>query len=738
MSNLFSFLPRINRLYKREISGPIDAPDIEGFTKSSANQYLIPALIKTYNNISINDCKNQCLLNKNCSYFMIDQDLIGERNADIKDYKTSFCHLFNNVNSGNMSIPVNYSYNKYTYNGYSSDDSLTNPNKYLKLLLDTNRPFTMCRGTGWNDNNGPVSLGYQSPDTCAQECAKDSSCTSFDISNPDINGNYNCFLFKHNDKNNVQGVLGDFNNYGCYKKIFDINAYTNRMYTSNNWMVYQGTSGTRNQTWKSGLFLLTDNINNAAQVSKIPGDTGYNKGDLVSMIFDIGSWNFESVDLYIKLDYISSSVQPTLSPQSLFNYFNDNVYIGDYIDANNNVIPQYSYKDRSTLYKTSVSNGIMSDFPILCIGTHNIWTNPPPVFNYTGSTNLPPYNIGLSYVSSPFFVEKQYAYPSNNTNSGIYPLSTIKTKYPTINKFSSSTYVINNNSRIFKINIKSSDLTEEDKKRYLVISHSGKLQSSVVDLVFNKPNVTNIPSSTLFQPINVNGSSSFYYPQWKQVGGSLKQVEIDGNVACGTNTNDDIWCADNDLTNPQWKYVPGKLKQVTVNNGKLYGVNSSNMIYTADYNPDTSKIQWKQVGGSLKQTEIDSNVVCGTDANNNIWCADNNIYSSPNFYKLPGSLKQVSLNQGKLYGVNSSGNIYKSDNYSNPNWVQVPGSLKQVDLNNNVACGVNDNNNVYCIDESSDYKTLQQIPGNLKQVSVNSNRRLYGIDNNNNIYTTLI
>jgi hypothetical protein len=123
--------------------------------------------------------------------------------------------------------------------------------------------------------------------------------------------------------------------------------------------------------------------------------------------------------------------------------------------------------------------------------------------------------------------------------------------------------------------------------------------------------------------------------------------------------------------------------------------------------------------------------VCGTTASNDIYCADENIETLPKWFKLPGALKNVSVSNGRLYGINSSDNIYFASNYKDAQWKQMPGALQQVSFDGNVVCGTNSASDIYCADK--DIETAAQwfkVPGSLKQVSV-KNGQLYGTNTAN-------
>jgi len=220
--------------------------------------------------------------------------------------------------------------------------------------------------------------------------------------------------------------------------------------------------------------------------------------------------------------------------------------------------------------------------------------------------------------------------------------------------------------------------------------------------------------------------------EWKQVPGTLKQVQMDDGVVCGVNAQDDIFCADKDIfSNPNWTQLPGKLKHVSVSNGKLYGVNSSDAIW---YGESYKVPNWRQVPGALSQVDIDGNVVCGVNSSDMIYCADNDL-RNPNWKQLPGALKHVAVNNGRLYGANRENQLFYSTNYKTPDWKRIPNqSFKQVDFDKNFVCGVAPNDMVYCADNDVSNPTWKQMPRDLKYISVNSSH-LYGVNALNQPFT---
>ncbi len=218
-------------------------------------------------------------------------------------------------------------------------------------------------------------------------------------------------------------------------------------------------------------------------------------------------------------------------------------------------------------------------------------------------------------------------------------------------------------------------------------------------------------------------------PQWKQMPGALKQVQQDGNVVCGVNSSDNIYCADQNIySSPNWFQLPGALKHISVSGQRVCGTNANDDIYCAE---NYRSPQWKQIPGKLKQIDIEGTAACGVNANDDIYCADT--IMNPSWRNIPGKLKHITLSKGKIYGVNSSDNIYYGGRKDAVSWKQIPGGLKQVDMDGSIVCGVNKFDNIYCKDdlESGNWR---QLPGSLKYVSVN-NEKLYGVNASDNIYS---
>jgi hypothetical protein len=141
----------------------------------------------------------------------------------------------------------------------------------------------------------------------------------------------------------------------------------------------------------------------------------------------------------------------------------------------------------------------------------------------------------------------------------------------------------------------------------------------------------------------------------------------------------------------------------------------------------------KSIEGSLKQVQQSGNVVCGVNSNNEAYCADKNIYTNPNWTKLNRKFKYISVNNGRLFGIDENDNVYYSGDYKRPQWKRVSGSLKQVDFDGNVVCGINSNGDLYCADNDLLNPNWRYIPQKLKHISI-SKGKLYGVDLHNNVY----
>jgi hypothetical protein len=267
---------------------------------------------------------------------------------------------------------------------------------------------------------------------------------------------------------------------------------------------------------------------------------------------------------------------------------------------------------------------------------------------------------------------------------------------------------------------------------------SGRARSHVMNLPtksstininreYKHPHQISSPS----QMININ--REYIQPQQLSSPGQIVNNKV---IIIGVTSASDIWGFG--LENNQIfaiKQVPGKAINVSFSSSGLFGVNSANQILHTQLVQDP--IVWTTLLGSLVQISSDgkSGIIAGVNSNDDIYVADKDIGTSPNWRQVSGKLMNVTVSNGKLYGVNREGNIYFNDNYMSDNWVQINGNLKQVffDDINKIAGGVNSNNDVYY---ASGANFTASDPGWIKITNNNikishaaiSNNKIYGIN----------
>ncbi|ORZ38240.1 hypothetical protein BCR44DRAFT_132455 [Catenaria anguillulae PL171] len=219
--------------------------------------------------------------------------------------------------------------------------------------------------------------------------------------------------------------------------------------------------------------------------------------------------------------------------------------------------------------------------------------------------------------------------------------------------------------------------------------------------------------------------------------GALKQVQLDGNVVCGVNVADQIYCADQNIFfNLVWDPLPGRLMHVSVSNGRLYGVSRDGKIW---YGESYKVPNWRQVPGEGRMVDLDVNVACHVALrSNNVFCAElGNDFANPQWFQVRGpQLKSVSVSIGRLYGITTRNQIVYTESLRNPRWTLVPGSLTQVELRGRIVCGVNDRDEIFCASGDVANPQWKQLNGALRHVSV-SNGALYGVNRADMIYSAV-
>jgi hypothetical protein len=158
---------------------------------------------------------------------------------------------------------------------------------------------------------------------------------------------------------------------------------------------------------------------------------------------------------------------------------------------------------------------------------------------------------------------------------------------------------------------------------------------------------------------------------WKNINGGLTQIHSSGNKVCGVNSNDNIFCAtvktdNSDITFLNWYQIQGALIYVHVNNNYLYGINRQGQLWRINTDIKISvndrKLFNGPIGETLTKVSVNDGKIYVLANNGNIYGMTLNKLDLNNplyWLKVPGNLKHISVkNDGKLYGVNSNGQIF--------------------------------------------------------------------------------
>uniref|UniRef100_W5L5V1 Fish-egg lectin-like n=1 Tax=Astyanax mexicanus TaxID=7994 RepID=W5L5V1_ASTMX len=159
------------------------------------------------------------------------------------------------------------------------------------------------------------------------------------------------------------------------------------------------------------------------------------------------------------------------------------------------------------------------------------------------------------------------------------------------------------------------------------------------------------------------------------VPGSLKQIDAGNGQVFGVNSADEIFT----LYSGTWTRLSGSLKHVSVGPAGVWGVNANNYIYRLD-NGD-----WVPVNGQLKQVDAGGTVSpAGVNMFDDIYCLQGGQGAS--WTNLPGKLKYYSCGPNSCWGVNSGNQIYIMKGVTSNTcagslkWEQVPGSLSMIEV----------------------------------------------------------
>uniref|UniRef100_A0A6C0I704 Uncharacterized protein n=1 Tax=viral metagenome TaxID=1070528 RepID=A0A6C0I704_9ZZZZ len=172
--------------------------------------------------LSQQDCETQCYSN-NCYQY----SLMYPNNSGIEynhKYRCNLALTDKNISYSNLDSKIddqgrgNFTNTNYTISKAKNDyrNNLQISDDYEVLPYWSNNSFnTMCRGSSFKSSQA-ISKGYLRPQMCANNCRINTNCTSFDISRPDSNGNYDCYNFT----TPYYTLAGEYNNNtnGCFRK----------------------------------------------------------------------------------------------------------------------------------------------------------------------------------------------------------------------------------------------------------------------------------------------------------------------------------------------------------------------------------------------------------------------------------------------------------------------------------------------------------------------------------------
>lgn len=297
----------------------------------------------------------------------------------------------NNIDTTKRTTKYADYFDKYGEQSYGCENLLSdkydNPNK-TKIVLnayDDKDANTQCENLCFNNNTKDN-----------KKCNRYDTMTVNSYTKPGVNCSYNpvlqqyhcsdkkvitpavryCYLYS-NINNEYKSVRNAIGRNGCYiKNNYDQNIYNQfvqritptliagyqpdpsstlapqkmgtRDYGSNNWTVYTGKAAPINNNWRSGYYLSTKNLKYGAQSG------GLNTGDVVTMIIDIGTWNFKTANIFLLANTLIST--------------------------------------NTTKYNTiNGTSGLFSNSPLILVGTDNIWDKVPKF----DVNNLPPSNVSI-------------------------------------------------------------------------------------------------------------------------------------------------------------------------------------------------------------------------------------------------------------------------------------------------------------------------------------------------------
>ena len=146
---------------------------------------------------------------------------------------------------------------------------------------------------------------------------------------------------------------------------------------------------------------------------------------------------------------------------------------------------------------------------------------------------------------------------------------------------------------------------------------------------------------------------------WAQITGKkLKQIKVDDKILYGLDENNKPWYTKNISASPEWTAISSNaVNYITGCNNKICMINTTNeLLYSSDNGKTIKKIGTKK----FQQIDMDKLIICGIDLNNNIFYTDINsptLLTNPVWVPLPGMFNYISVRNGNLVAIDSSGGI---------------------------------------------------------------------------------
>lgn len=198
------------------------------------------------------------------------------------------------------------------------------------------------------------------------------------------------------------------------------------------------------------------------------------------------------------------------------------------------------------------------------------------------------------------------------------------------------------------------------------------------------------------------------------------------------NNNNNMYYTDTNLVQSDmiWQQIPGGANSIALApNGSLWQTNTEGAIYFLSNYKNTN---WIRIPGSMRNISTDGTYVGGTNSNNGAFLTTYAQAFQGQWTRLSGLFKQISVTNGKLYGIGMDNVAY----YSTGNgWIKQNfngGTFQLCAVDGDIVVFVGMDNLLYYSDTNiwtptATLATIPGLPGKMKSVSI-SNGSLYAID----------